>query len=90
MGMYWKRCGIRYLVPHCFLLSEKRFQSVSIDGITIEGDCIKACLLINFPKSGLIPIKKIRRLGFNMDLGTRYFNVRDDRWEAIPFLVDAS
>ncbi len=90
MGMYWKRCGIRYLVPQLLLLSEERFQSVSIDGITIEGDCLKACLLINFPKSGLIPMEKIRHLGFNMDLGTWYFKVPADRWEAIPFLVDAS
>ena len=79
MGVYWKRCGITYLVPQSLLLSEEMFQSVSIDGITIEGDCLKACLLIHFPKSGLIPMEEIRHLGFNMGLVTRYFKVPADR-----------
>lgn len=53
---------------------------MSIGGITIEGNCLKAGLLINFPKSGLIPIEKIRHLGFDMDLGIGYFKVPADRW----------
>ena len=62
---------------------------MSIGGIIIEGDCLKACLLINFSKSGLIPMEKIRHLGFDMDLGAGYFKVPADRWEAIQFLGDA-
>ena len=62
---------------------------MSIGGITIEGDCLKADLLINFSKSGLIPMEKIRHLGFDMDLGTGYFKVPAERWEAIQFLADA-
>ncbi len=80
MGMHWRRCGIRNL-PHILrwlLLSEERFPSVSIGGNTIEGDCLKAGLQINFPKSG-IPMEERRHLDFDADHSTGYFIVPADR-----------
>jgi hypothetical protein len=48
-------------------------------GIRIEGDYFKANLLINFPKSGLIPLLEIKHLGFEVDLGAGYFRVPANR-----------
>ncbi len=58
-------------------------------GIRIEGDCFKAGLQINFPKSGMIPMEERKHLGFDVDLGAGYFRVTTDRWEALHFSTDA-
>jgi hypothetical protein len=47
-------------------------------GIRIEGDGFKANLQINFSKSGVIPLEERRHLGFDVDLGTGYFEVLAD------------
>ena len=52
-------------------------------GIRIEGDSFKAGLLINFEKSGFVPLLARKHLGFEVDLGVKYFRVPADRWEAL-------
>jgi len=47
--------------------------------IRIEGDYLKACLYINFPKSGVTLMHIGKHLGFDVDLGTGYFIVPTDR-----------
>ena len=88
--MYWRRCGIRNL-PYLddLFFPKKGSRACRLVGIRIEGDCFKAGLLINFEKSGLIPLLARKHLGFEVDLGAGYFRVLADRWEALQFSTDA-
>ena len=45
--------------------------------------------MINFEKSSLIPLLERKHLGFEVGLGTGYFRVSTDRWEALQLSVDA-
>jgi hypothetical protein len=60
-----------------------------VGGIRIKGDCFKAGLHINFPKSGWIPMEERKHLGLDVDLGDGYFRVPTDRWEALQLSSDA-
>ncbi len=62
---------------------------MSIDGNTIEGGCLKVGYQLRLLKSSLIPMEERQHLGFDVDLGTGYFGVLTDRWEARQFLTDA-
>ena len=88
--MYWRRDGIRNL-PYLddLFFPKKGFRACRLVGIRIEGDCFKAGLQINFPKSGTIPLFERKHLGFDVDLGAGYFRVPEDRWEALQFSTDA-
>jgi hypothetical protein len=87
--MYWRSCGIKVL-PYLddLFFPKKSFRACRLLGIRIEGECFKASLLINFPKSGLIPSLEGKHLGFEVDLGAGYFRVPADRWEALQFSTD--
>jgi hypothetical protein len=76
-------------IPRRYLLSKERRSSVSVVGIRIKGERVKVGLKINFPKSGLIPMEERKHLGFDVDLGARYFRVPTDRWEALQLSTDA-
>ena len=78
--MVWGRCGIRVL-PHLddFFFPKRGVHACRLVGLRIEGDCFKACLKINFPKSGLIPMEERTHLGFDVDLGAGYFRVPTDK-----------
>ncbi len=88
--MYWRRCGIKNL-PYLddLFFPKKGFRACRSVGIRVEEDLFKACLQINFPKSGLIPMLKRKHLGFEVDLDEGYFRVPTDRWEALQISTDA-
>ena len=88
--MYQRRCGIRVLPYLDYLFFPKKgFRACRLAGIRIEGDCFRAGLLINFPKSGMIPLLESKHLGFEVDLGAGYFKVPADRWGALHISADA-
>jgi hypothetical protein len=37
----------------------------------------------------MIPIEGKKRLGFDVDLGTRYFRIPADKWEVLKITTDA-
>ena len=78
--MFWRRCGIR-VIPYLddLFFPKKVVLACRLVGIRIEGDCLKACLQINFLKSGLILMEERKHLGFDVDLGAGYFRVPTDR-----------
>ena len=69
--------------------SKRGVRACRLVGIRIEGVCLKACLQINFPKSGLIPMEERKHLGMDVDLGAGYFRVPTDRWETLQLSTDA-
>jgi hypothetical protein len=68
---------------------QEEFVSLSVGGNTNRRRLFKSGILINFPKSGLIPSLERKHLGFEVDLGAWYFRVPADRWEELEFSTDA-
>ena len=86
--MFWKRCWIQNL-PYLdeFFFPKEGFRVCRLVGIQIEGGCLKACLQVDFPKSGLM--EERLHLGFDVDLDAGYFRVLADRCEVLRFSTDA-
>ncbi len=64
---------------------KKGFRASRLVGTRIEVYYFKAGLLINFPKSGMIPSLERKHLGFDVVLGAGYFKAPADRLETLQF-----
>ena len=88
--MYWRRGGIKVL-PYLddFYFPKSGYHECVRLARRVEADFYKAGLLVNFPKSGRVPAKVRRHLGFEVDLEAGVFRVPEDRWEALQSSADA-